>query len=119
MKHFIATYDIESAPGEPQGRFLEAALRQGWRDALSVAGQTEQLPSRTLVGEFGDLDQAHQSFDRAIDEASAAMAPAKITVERRYIVERVPAGRLKATKRQWVRTNMARLNKLLRPKTST
>jgi hypothetical protein len=102
-------HDIESAPGDPHKRFVEAAIGRGWRDTLSVSGQTEQLPTSTLVGKFSNLDQAHHSFDLAIEEASAALAPAKINVERRYIVERVPAGRLKATKSQWVRTNIAPL----------
>jgi hypothetical protein len=117
VKHFIATYDIEPAPGEPHQRFLEAAMRQGWRDTLSIAGETEQLPSCTLVGEFIDLEQANRSFDTATKVATALAEPAKINVERRYIVERVPAGRLKAMRGQWVKTNIARLNKLLRPKT--
>ncbi|MBW4656584.1 MAG: hypothetical protein KME20_26605 [Kaiparowitsia implicata GSE-PSE-MK54-09C] len=119
MKHFIATYDIEAAPGDPHRRFLEAALARGWRATLGGAGQFERLPSNTLLGEFSDLDRAHQTFEIAIADASAVMSPAKINVERRYIVERVPAGRLKATKRQWVKTNIARLNTLLRPKSST
>jgi hypothetical protein len=79
VKDFIATYDIEAAPGDPHQRFLEAAIARGWRDTLSVTGQSERLPSNTLFGEFSDLDRAHQTFERAIADASAAVAPAKST----------------------------------------
>jgi hypothetical protein len=116
VKHFIATYDIEAAPGDPHQRFFEAAIARGWRVTLNVARQSERLPSNTLLGEFSDLGRAHQTFETAIADTSAAVSPAKVNVERRYIVERVPAGCLKATKGQWVKTNIARLNALLRPK---
>jgi hypothetical protein len=117
VKHFIATYDVEISPGEPHERFREAALNAGWRDTLSSAAGSERLPSNTLIGEFSDLDQAHQSFDAAIAAACRVMSPAKLSIERRFIVERLPAGRLKATKTEWVKTNVARLNKFLKRKT--
>jgi hypothetical protein len=116
MKHFIATFDIEAAPGEPRERFMEAAVGRGWSNVLVVADQSVQLPRNTLIADFPSLEDAHGAFDAAIDDASRLMSPAKITVERRYIVERSPAGRLKTRKREWVRTNIARLNTLLKPK---
>ncbi len=116
MKHFIATYDIEAAPGDPHQPFLQAAAGRGWTNLLNVAGTSQELPSGTLIGDFRDIDHANESFEAAISDASKDIAPATITIERRYIVERLPAGRLKARKGQWVRTNIARLNNLLRPK---
>jgi len=113
--HFIATYEIEASPGEPHQRFLESALERGWRNMLCSGGVSERLPSNTLVGEFRNLDEAHRSFDRAIEAASRTMSPAHLRVERRFIVERAAAGRLKAMRRQWVQTNIARLTRLLRP----
>lgn len=86
---------------------------------LLIAGQSAQLPASTLIGDFRDLEDAHRAFDAAIDDASRMIAPAKISIERRYIVERIPAGRLKAPRREWVKTNIARLKRLLRPKRYT
>ena len=116
MKRFIATYDIEAAPGDPHRMFLEAAFARGWTDTLTVGERSERLPSATLVGTFRDLDDAHRSFEAAIADAHEAMSPAKLNVERRYVVERASGGRLLATNTQWVKTNIARLNSLLRPK---
>lgn len=117
MKHFIATYDLEAAPGDPHNRFLEAAIARGWTDTLTVGERSERLPTSTLIGDFRNLDDAQRSFEAIISDASAAMSPAKLNVERRYIVERASGGRLLARKTEWVRTNIARLNSLLRPKT--
>lgn len=114
MKNFIATYEIEPSPGEPQQRFLEAALERGWSATLDVAGQSERLPANTLIGTFRSLDDAYRSFDEAVEAASAMMAPGKVSIDRRFIVQRVMAGRLEAVRRKWVQTNMTRLNRLLR-----
>lgn len=119
MKHFIATFDIETTPGEPRARFVEAAFARCWSNMLLIAGQPAQLPASTLIGDFRDLEDAHRAFDAAIDDASRMIAPAKISIERRYIVERIPAGRLKAPRREWVKTNIARLKRLVRPKRYT
>ena len=116
MRHFIATFDIEQAPGEPHSHFLEAASGRGWSNRLVAAGQSEPLPAAALVGDFPDLEDAHQAFDAAIEDASRMISPAKVNVERRYIVERLPAGHLKVSKGEWVKTNIARLNKLLKPR---
>ena len=116
MKHFIATFDIEAAPGEPRERLVEAAVARGWSNVLVVANQSIQLPSTVLIADFPSLEDAHRAFDAAIDDASRLMSPSKVNVERRYIVERVPAGRLKTRKREWVKTNIARLNALLKQK---
>lgn len=116
LKSFIATYDIEAAPGDPHRQFLEAASARGWTDTLTVGEQSELLPSATLIGNFRDLDDAHRSFEAAILAAGELMSPAKLNVERRYIVERASGGRLLARKTQGVKTNIARLNGLLRPK---
>ncbi|WP_131854798.1 hypothetical protein [Bosea sp. BK604] len=116
MKHFIATFDIEAAPGDPSKKFLEAACARGWTNTVTVGERSEPLPSATLIGDFRDLDDAYHSFEAAIADATEAISPAKLNVERRYIVERASGGRLLARKTQWVRTNIARLNKLLRPK---
>ena len=113
MKHFIATYDIETAPGDPHQRFLEAALAQGWFDSITAAGQTEKLPSSTLVGEFKNLDHAQAAFSEAVEEASRLMSPAQVTVASRYIVQRVPMGRLNIFRRKWVETNIGRLQAML------
>lgn len=114
MKDFIATYDIDPSPGEPERRFLEAALQQGWSATLDVAGQSERLPANTLIGTFRHLEDASRSFDAAVEAASQTAAPGKISITRRFLVQRVRAGRLQAIRRRWVQTNMARLNKLLR-----
>lgn len=114
MKDFIATYDIESAPGEPERRFLEAALQHGWSATLDVAGQSEQLPTNTLIGTFRNLDRASRAFDEAVDAASQMAAPVRISITRRFLVQRSRTGRLQAIQRRWVQTNIARLNKLLR-----
>lgn len=116
MKSFIATYDIEAAPGDPHNTFLEAAVARGWTDTLSVGDRSERLPNSTLIGNFRNLDDAHRSFEAAITDANQTMSPATLNVERRYIVERASGGRLLARKTQWVKTNIARLNSLLRPK---
>lgn len=116
MKNFIATYDIEPSPGEPQHRFLEAARERGWSATLDVAGRSELLPANTLIGAFRNLDDAHRAFDEAIEAASKMAAPGKVSIERRFIVQRLQAGRLQALRRRWVQTNVARLNKLLRRK---
>ena len=86
MKQFIATYDIEAAPGDPHNNFLVAAFARGWTDTLTVRERSERLPTSTLIGSFRDLDDAHQSFEAAVSDASEAMSPAKVNVERRYIV---------------------------------
>lgn len=116
LKHFIATYGIEAVRGEPHTAFLEAAFARGWTDTLTVGERFERLPTCTLVGDFRRLDDAARSFEAIISDASEAMSPAKLNVERRYIVERASSGRLLARKTEWVRTNIARLNSLLKPK---
>ncbi|WP_156410465.1 hypothetical protein [Bosea sp. Root381] len=116
MKHFIATYDIEAAPGDPHNRFLDAAVARGWSDTLTVGDRSERLPNSTLIGSFRNLDDAHRSFEAAIIDANETMSPARLNVERRYIVERASGGRLLARKTEWVKTNIARLNSMLRPK---
>lgn len=116
MKHFIATYDIEASPGDPHNRFLEAAVARGWTNTLTVGERSERLPTSTLIGNFRNLDDAHRSFEAAITDANEIMSPARLNVERRYIVERASGGRLLARKNEWVKTNIARLNRLLRPK---
>ncbi|WP_156367106.1 hypothetical protein [Bosea thiooxidans] len=45
VKDFKATFDIESSPGEPEQRFLEAALQRGWSATLDVAEHSERLPA--------------------------------------------------------------------------
>lgn len=116
MKNFIATYDIEPSPGEPQQRFLEAARERGWSATLDVAGQSELLPANTIIGAFTDLDDAHRAFDEALAAASKMAAPGKVSIDRRFIVQRIQAGRLQALRTRLVQTNIARLNKLLRGK---
>ncbi|MDR6827954.1 hypothetical protein J2X48_001683 [Bosea sp. BE271] len=118
MKNFIATFDIELSPGEPQDRFLQAASEKGWSAVIDFAGQLERLPSNTLIGQYPDLGAAHRSFDEAIVAASETMAPGRVTITRRFIVERVRGGRLKALRTKLVETNIARLRKFLRAKTS-
>jgi hypothetical protein len=75
----------------------------------------KKLPTNTLVGSFPDLDSAHDAFEMAVAEANRVMLPAQVAIERRYIVQCVPAGRFTA-KREWVKTNIARLNKFIRRK---
>jgi hypothetical protein len=115
VKHFIATFDIETTPGEPHERFSEAAHARGWASEIVVSGQCEKLPANTLIGSFPDIDSAQDAFETAVAEANRIMLPAQVVIERRYIVQRVPAGRFTA-KREWVKTNIARLNKFIRRK---
>jgi len=113
MKDFIATYDIEPSPGEPEQRFLEAALQRGWSATLNVAGQSERLPANTLIGTFRNLEDANRAFEEAVEGASQMAAPGKISITRRFLVQRLRAGRLQAIRRRWVEANIARLNRLL------
>lgn len=117
MQHFIATFEIESSPGEPHLRFREAALARGWTDTITVAGEPAILPANTLLGEFSDIDAAQAAFEQAVTDASALMAPARLSIERRYIAQRAMPGRFKA-RREWVKTNIALLRRYLRPKSS-
>ena len=114
VKDFIITYDIEPSPGEPERSFLEAASQHGWSATLDVAGQSERLPANTLIGTFRNIDRASCAFDEAVESASQMVAPARILITRRFLVQRVRTGRLQAIRRRWVQTNIARLNKLLR-----
>jgi hypothetical protein len=94
MAEFIATYDIESGPGEPHDHFKQAAQAQGWTDTVpGPNGRQIQLPNTTLVGSFPTAQAAYDAFDRAVTVGQSEMKTGKLTVEASYIVQRVPPGR--------------------------